>query len=161
MQRSKIRLEIRGIMAAIAVSALILGVYRADVAPSVAVVLIVGSTSVLTYKVYSDLLTQAAREVQVITLLNKIALSLTAATVAVTFIGLSDVAFLAGYYGFVEMFTPFWTRYETDRQLGLEDHLLGACCGFISAMAAAYALKRTIWPIVTEPRGSKRIPPEE
>ncbi len=67
MQRPRIRLEIRGIMAAVAVSALILGVYRVDVAPSVTVVLIVGSTSVLAYKRYSDGLAQRVKEKQVTT----------------------------------------------------------------------------------------------
>jgi hypothetical protein len=47
MQRPRLRFEIRGVMAAVAVSALILGVYRVDVAPNVSVALILGATLVL------------------------------------------------------------------------------------------------------------------
>ncbi len=166
MQRPRIRLEIRGIMAAVAVSALIVGVYRADVAPTVAVVLIVGSTSALAYKRYSDGSAQHAREKRATTRAQKITLFLSSVIVAVTIIGLSDATFLVGYYAFAEVLLPRSFGHPTSPWIGrsrepeLQELLIGIICGFAMAMIAAAGLRLTIWPILTEPIPPATLPPE-
>jgi hypothetical protein len=170
MQRPGMRLEIRGIMAAVAVSALVLGVYRVDVAPSVAVVLILGSTSVLAYKRYSDALAQRANAKQVTTRSQKITLLLTSVIVAVTLIGLSDAAFLAGYLGYAVLIAELGFGYQNalllrahlaGPQHEVQHLLIGAMFGFMMAMIVASALRRTIWPIVHEPLPPATSPLEE
>jgi hypothetical protein len=153
-------------MATVAVSALILCVYRVDVAPSVTVVLILLSTSVLAYKRYSYGLAQRVSEKPVTTRSQKITLLLTSVIVAVTLIGLSDAAFLVGYYGYVELLVPISFHYQsrvagTSRAPEVPELVSGIICGFMMAMAVAYALRRMIWPIVTEPLPPATSPPEE
>jgi len=138
-------------MAAVAVSALVLCVYRVDVAPSVAVVLILGSTSVLAYKRYSDALAQRVNAKQVTTRSQKLTLLLTSVIVAVTLIGLSDAAFLTGYFGYSVLFGMAYQNDGPSLQQEVEEYIIGAMFGFIMAMTVAYALRRLIWPIVNEP----------
>jgi hypothetical protein len=167
MQRPRIRLEIRGIMAAVAVSALIVGVYRADVAPSVAVVLIVGSTSALAYKRFVDGLAQRVKEKRVTTRSQKITLFMSSVIVAVTLIGLSDATFLVGYYAYAKVLVPLSFGHQTtawngrSREPELQELLIGIACGFVMAMIVAGGLRLTIWPIVTEPLPPAKSPPEE
>jgi hypothetical protein len=166
MQRPRIRLEIRGIMAAVAVSALVVGVYRADVAPSVAVVLIVGSTSALAYKRYADGLAQRVNEARLTTRSQKTTLFMSSVIVAVTIIGLSDATFLVGYYALGEVLLPLSFGHHTSAWIGrsrepeLQELLIGITCGFVMAMIVAAGLRSTIWPIVTEPL-PPAPPPEE
>jgi hypothetical protein len=170
MQRPGLRLEIRGIMAAVAVSALILGVYRVDVAPSVAVVLILGSTSVLAYKRYSDAMAQRVNAEHPATRSQKITLLMTSVIVAVTLIGLSDAAFLAGYLGYAVLIAELGFGYQNalllrahfaGAKLEVQHLLIGAMFGFIMAMIVAYALRLMIWPIVNEPLPPATSAPEK
>lgn len=154
MQRPRLRLEIRGIMAAVAVSALVLGVYRADVAPTVSVSLIVGSTLVLAYKRYSDGVAERGKGKQVTTRSQRIALLLTSLIVAVTIIGLSDAAFLAGYFGYSVLMAEAGFGYRNvllRHQYEVSQLLIGAMFGLIMALTVAYALRLLIWPIVEKP----------
>jgi hypothetical protein len=149
-------------MAAVAVSALILCVYRVDVAPSVTVALILFSISVLAYKRYSYGLAQRVNENRVTTRSQKITLLRTSVIVAVTLIGLSDAAFLAGYLGYVELLGPVWRRYEIALgALPLEVHLTGLALGLMMAMTVAYALRLRIWPIVNAPLPPATSSPKE
>jgi hypothetical protein len=162
MQRLRVRLEIRGIMAAVAVSALLFWVYRvvppgdgvvsAGVPPGVGVELILGSTLVLACKRYSDALAQPVNAKMVTTRSQKIRLLMTSLTIAATLIGLSDFAFLVGYYAYSECLDGFFHTYTTNTH-GPErqGYLIAMFCGLIMAMTVAYALRRLIWPIVEKP----------
>jgi hypothetical protein len=164
MQRQQLRLEIRGIMAAVAVSALILGVYRVDVAPSISVGLIVGSILVLAYKRYSDALAQVVNDERVATRSQKLTLLLTSIIVAVTLIGLSDAAFLAGYFGYPLLWGTFGVAYQSNGpslQHDVEQYIIGAMFGLIMALTVAYALRRLIWPVVDERPSKAKSQPEE
>jgi hypothetical protein len=164
MQHPRLRLEIRGIMAAVAVSALILGVYRVDVAPSVSVALILGSTLVLAYKRYSDGLAQRLNEGRVTTRSQKFTLVLTSVIVAVTIIGLSDAAFLGGYLGYSVLMAEAGLGYQNAllrHQYEINQLCIGAMFGLIMALTMAYGLRRLIWPVVDERPSPAKSPPEE
>jgi hypothetical protein len=165
MQPPRIRLEIRGIMAAVAVSALLLWVCRADLPPIIAAIFfIVGPALALTWKRYSDALAQPLNAKQVTTRKQKITLLLTSFTVAVTVIGLSDFAFLVGYFGYSVLMAEAGFGYRNvllRHQYEVSQLLIGAMFGLIMALTVAYALRLLIWPIVEKPPAPATAPADE
>jgi hypothetical protein len=95
---------------------------------------------------------------------QKLTLLLTSIIVAVTLIGLSDAAFLAGYLGYSVLIAELGLGYQRAllrHHYEVEQLILGAMFGFIMAMTVAYALRRMIWPISNEPIPPAASPPEE
>jgi hypothetical protein len=76
---------------------------------------------------------------------------LASAAIAAAFIGLSDLAFLAGYYGYMEYSestdrTCHWTPYRESDYVAT-----GVSIGFVLALCVASSMRRTFWPQAVSP----------
>ena len=126
---------IRSLMFVVAIVALILAATRMESTEVVAISLVGGCIALLTYLRFSQTvaLKQAAGET--IDGARKKRILLSSATLAVTIIGLSDLAFLAGFFGLVSL------TYESRRF----DYVPAILLGGVLALLVASSLRQTLW----------------
>src|SRR4051812_12385726 len=101
--RSGVGIKVRTLMATVAIVAVSLATTHVESAHSVAIVIVVACISYLAYIRYSEAI--SLRQVSGLTTSpsQKAGILLASVTVAAVVIGLSDLAFLTGYYGFLRV----------------------------------------------------------
>jgi hypothetical protein len=140
-----LQLKAWSIMVAVAVVAVICAAARIDSAPRAAVAIVGSCFVVLASKHYSE--TVALRRASGLTTNRpkKAGLLLVSASIAAAIVGLSDVAFLAGYYGYLKIASEavvrsHWTPYKDSGHMAT-----GGIIGLILALRVASSLRQTIW----------------
>jgi hypothetical protein len=143
------------LMIAVAMMAVSLAAVQVRIAPSAGLAIIGSCAGYLAYQRYSESVTQ--REAGGLTTgpARKAWLLLVSGAVAAIIIGLSDLAFLAGYYGFLRMafeviVVSHWSPYGDPEYM-----CMGGVLGVTLALLVASSLRRTIWS--REWVGSKQI----
>ena len=146
MRMPRIRFRLWWLLVAVAIVSVCFAAARAETGPGTAVAIVVASVSCLAYTRYSEAV--ALRKVRGLATSRsrKAALLLVSAIIAAAFIGLSDIAFLAGYYVYMEYSryidgTCHWSGYREPDELAV-----GVSIGFILALCVASFMRHTFWP---------------
>src|SRR4051794_28256405 len=112
MRRSGVGIKVRKLMVAVVIVALTLAATHVESALSAVIIIVVGCISCLAYKRYSEVL--LLRRVSGLTTSRsqKAGMLLASVTIAAVVIGLSDLAFLTGYYGYLRIADGIiWTNH--------------------------------------------------
>jgi hypothetical protein len=141
------------IMVAVAIVALLLAAVRVESAPGSGIAIVLSCIGYLAYKRYSESVAPRLAGGATISRSRKAGLILSSSALAATIIGLSDLAFLAGYYGFLRIayevvVMSHWTPYRDPGYMGL-----GVVIGGILALSVAWSLRHFVWS-----NPPKRIP---
>lgn len=133
------------LMAAVAIAAVCAAATRPESAPSAAVVIIGACVLVLAHHMYSEALAQRLAGGATIGPTQRAVLSLASAALASAVIGLSDLAFLAGYYGFMRLayqtvVMSHWSPYDDPGYM-----VVGVAIGMPLALCVASSLRHTVW----------------
>jgi hypothetical protein len=133
------------IMVAVAILALLLAAVRVECAPGSGIAIVVSCIGYLAYKRYSEAVATRLAGGATISRSRKAGLVLSSITLAATIIGLSDFAFLAGYYGFLKVayeavVMSHWTPYDDPNYIGI-----GVVIGVPLALCVASSLRHLVW----------------
>lgn len=140
------------LMTAVAIAAVSLAVVRVDSAPSAAVAIVGVCIIVLACRRYSEAVARMQAGGAMPGRLRKAGIALASATLAAATIGLSDLAFLAGYLGFLRaayetVVASHWTPYDDGGY-----QLTGMIIGVSLALSVASSLRNTVWsPVSARP----------
>jgi hypothetical protein len=131
-------------MVAVAILAVCLAATRAESAPGAAIAIIGTCVSYLAYKRYSDAMSLRLARGLTTSRSQKAGLLLASATIASAVIGLSDIAFLIGYYGYLKLAheTVVRSHWTPDRDPSYM--ATGMIIGVILALGVASSLRRTV-----------------
>jgi hypothetical protein len=148
------RLSAWSLMVGVAVVAVVLAAARIDSAPGAGIAIIAACISYLACR-YDSVAVARRRELGLTTgPLRRAALFLSSASVAFAIIGLSDLAFLVGYYGYLKVadeivITSHMSPSSTEGYMAI-----GAVIGVVLALCVASSLRRTVSP----PEGGTTMP---
>ena len=142
------------LMAAVAIVAVSLAAARAESAPAAGIAIIGACASYLGYKTYSGGVTKRQASGLTTSRFQKAGLILGSTTFAASVIGISDLAFLSGYYGYLELveasvIMTHWTPYNDPGHM-----TTGVVIGVALALCVASSLRRTFGG--AEPRYPRR-----
>jgi hypothetical protein len=134
-------------MVAVAIVAVSLAAARAESAPIAGITIVGSCVCYLAYKRYSEVVALRVARGLMTNGPQKVTLLLSSVIVAAVIIGLSDVAFLAGYYGYLRVADKtvrmsHWTPYHDPGYMST-----GVIIGVILALCVASSLRHTIWPL--------------
>jgi hypothetical protein len=144
-------------MVAVAIVAVTLAAARAESAPSAAIAIVGACISYLAYKRYAEAVSLRRASSLTTSASQKVRMLFVSATIAAVVIGLSDIAFLTGYYGYLKIayeivVTDHWTPYDDPGYMAT-----GGIIGVILALCVASSLRRTVCsPQRTEPEQPRR-----
>ncbi|APW61551.1 hypothetical protein [Paludisphaera borealis] len=143
VQRLGVRLKLWWLMAAVAVAAVLCAVARKEGSPIAGAVIVGTCVLVLAYKRFSEALALRRSEGLTTSRPRKVWAALNAVCVAVMVIGLSDLAFLVGYSGYMALSSrsSHWSPYDDEAWIAM-----GAAAGTTLAVRVAVALRRRFWP---------------
>jgi hypothetical protein len=163
VQRPPVRFKLSRIMALIGVCALIFAAYRIDAAPAAGLLIFVSSGLCLAYRRCEDELGWRAAQGQPASRFEAAEIFVSSALVSFTIIGLADLAFLVGFFGYAAC----WRRSTIVENELLElpdlspEHILAAmACGSIMALLVASFLRWAIWPMRNQ-RSALDVPSSE
>ncbi len=150
------RLKLWWLMAVVAIAAVACAVGREHGGLAAGAALVCACIIALASIRYADFM--GLREVQGLATsrTRKALIALNAMVVAVLVIGLSDLAFLAGYFGYMKLFPRIssrWTQYDDPSWMAMS-----AAAGTALAVRVAIALRRRLWSLqsITPKRGWRR-----
>ncbi|MHC5539025.1 hypothetical protein ACYOEI_12475 [Singulisphaera rosea] len=142
MQRAKQGVKAWSLMAAVAIVAVVLAAARPDSAPGAAVAIVGACIAYLAFKTYAERI--SLRQAQGLSTSRwlKICLGFSSSATAILILGLSDLAFLIGYFGFLKIasevvVSSHWTPYADAGYM-----LTGGLFGMIFALVVASTLRR-------------------
>jgi hypothetical protein len=147
MRQFALRLKAWSLMVGVAIVAVCCAAkVHVESAPGYAIALIASSTAFLAHNTYADALGQRRARGLATSRPQNAALLLASSMIALLVIGLSDMAFIAGYYGFLKVVSEVvveshWTSYYDPVYM-----VTGVVIGVILALGVASSLRRTIWP---------------
>lgn len=132
------------LMVAVAIVAVSLAAARAESAPSAAIAIVGGCISYLAYKRYTEAVSLRRASGLTTSPSRKMGMFLASVTVAAVVIGLSDIGFLTGYYGFMKIaynivVMSHWTPYDDAGFMAT-----GGMIGVVLALCVASSLRRTV-----------------
>jgi hypothetical protein len=144
MQRPRVRFKAWTLLVAVGIVAVSLAAARVESAPGAGIAIIGSCISYLAYKRYSEAVALRRSGGLTTSRLQKAVLLLASATAAATVIGLSDIGFLAGYYGYLKVidetvWMSHWTPYNDAKFMGT-----GVVIGVMLALGVASSLRRTL-----------------
>jgi hypothetical protein len=151
MRRPNSGLRMWSLGVAVAIVAVSFAAARAESAPGAAIVIVGTCVSLLAYKRYSEAIALRQAGDATISRSQKAGLVLTSATFALAIIGLSDLAFLAGYYGFLRVayeavVWSHWTPYDDRNYMGI---------GVVIGVALALCVASSVRHLVRSPEATR------
>jgi hypothetical protein len=148
-----VRFKLRAIMAWVGVTALILAAYRVDSAPTAGALIISGSGLYLAYRRCDDELAWRAARGEATSRFQTIEIFVASALVSFTIIGVADLAFLLGFFGYMACWRSSHgvTDFHEIPDTSPEHILMGAAFGFFMALFVASFLRSAIWPVSHAP----------
>jgi hypothetical protein len=128
-----------------AIVAVTLAIIHVESAHSAAIVLVVVCISCLAYMRYSESISLSQERGSTTNPSHKIRIFLASVTIATIVIGLSDLAFLIGYYGYLRVADAIiLTSHATPSSI--PGHMMvGWVFGILLALSVASCLRRTVW----------------
>jgi hypothetical protein len=144
MRRSGAALKAWTLMVAVAIVAVSLAAARTESAPSAGIAIVGGCTSYLAYNRYTEAVSLRRATGLTTSPLQRAGMFFASVTIAAVVIGLSDIAFLTGYYGYLKIavqivVTSHWTPYHDPGHMAT-----GGIIGVIVALWVASSLRRTV-----------------
>jgi hypothetical protein len=139
------RSKIWWLMAAVAVAAVACAAGREHGGLAAGAVVVFACVIALASRRYADLMGLRKAQGLATHRALKARIALNAMVVAVLVIGLSDLAFLAGYFGYMRLFPPIsshWTQYDDPRWMAMS-----AAAGTALAVRVAVGLRRRLSPL--------------
>jgi hypothetical protein len=139
------RLKLWWLMAVVAVAAVACAVGREHGGLGAGTVIVFACVIALASKRYAHLMSSREARGLATSRARKALLVMNAVAVAVMVIGLSDLAFLAGYFGYMKLFSRIsshWSQYEDRTWMAMS-----AAAGTALAVRVAVALRRRLWPL--------------
>ena len=155
MRRLGVRFKAWTLLVAVAIVAVLLAAARGESGPGTMIAIIGACICYLAYERYAEVVSLRRARGLTTSRSQKAFLILASAIIAVSVIGLSDIAFLAGYCGFLKVayetvVVSHWTPYNDSGYMGI-----GVVIGVVFALAVASCLRRNVW---TEDRTVSRFP---
>jgi Ni/Fe-hydrogenase subunit HybB-like protein len=146
MQRHSMRLKAWVVMVAIAIVAICCAVVtHVEGALGNAIAIVVSCAACLTYKRYSELLAVRRASGLTTSRSEKRRLFVKSAAISLVVIGLSDAAFLAGYYGFLKFADAIVSESHWSPYIDPAYMLAAAIVGGSLALRVASSLRSTLW----------------
>ncbi len=141
------------LMAVVAVVAVCAAATRPKSARSAAVAIVGTCVLVLAHKGYTEAVARRLADGAAISRSQRASLALASATLAAAVLGLADLAFLAGYFGFLRLayqtvVMSHWTPYDDPGY-----QVTGVVIGVGLALSVASSLRHTVWPF-----GASKMP---
>jgi hypothetical protein len=156
MPRLGLRFKMWWLMAAVAIVAVCFAAARNASAPNAVIAMIGSCVACLAYKRYSEAVALRQARGVATSRTRKAGLLLASAAMAAVVIGLSDIAFLAGYYGYMEIAVGGVVSEPLVAVQRSEYTATGAVFGMILALCVASSLRYTVWPLERAAPGSPR-----
>jgi hypothetical protein len=147
-------------MAAIGVAALCCAAVRVESGPAISTCIVAACVWYLTYRRFAQAMAHREAEGLTTSRSQKARILARCAIFALVVIGLSDAAFLAGYFGYMIYIdnTVRMTDIVEFPHEELEHIAKGTVCGIILALCAAGFLKWILWPLIRPPASAAPLP---
>jgi hypothetical protein len=146
MQQTGVRLRTWLLMVCVAVVAVSVAVARIDSVRTAAFAIIGSSVFLLAHKNYSEAVVVRRANGWSTSRSKKAGLILASTTIAVGVIGLSDIAFLVGYYDYLHVADQRIRMSHYSPSSDPDHLLLGGAIGTILAFCVGSSLRRILWP---------------
>jgi hypothetical protein len=147
MRQHALHVKAWSLMVAVAIVAVCCAAaVHVEMAPRYAIAMVMSSAAFLSRRRYSEALALRRASGLTTSWRQKLPLIVASTTIAVLVIGLSDMAFLSAYYGFLKLANELilcshWSPYDDPIYMGT-----GVIIGLSLALGVATSLRRTIWP---------------
>jgi|GEM_PF-3232584 len=145
MRKSGAGFNLWTLMAAVAIAAVTLAAARTENAPSAGIAIVLACISSLAYKKYSEAISLRQASGLTTSPLQKSGTLLTSGIVAAVVIGLSDIAFLTGYYGYLRGADKIIVASHMTPSVTPRFMVIGSIIGITLALCVASTLRRAVY----------------